>query len=157
MVVSAACAMYGCAAQPPGEAPFALAAGSYGEVDIPASARSPAKLARAFDGSVGSRWTTETAVAPGFFLEIAFPEPQKVAALTLDAGPWREDVLAAYTVETSLDGVNWEEVAAGKGTAGVTHVKFNKPRLARRVIIIAEEATSRWWSVAELKVVYADE
>jgi len=96
---------------------------------------------------------------PGFFLELEFDRPQKVAGLVLHTEPSPNDFPHKFVVEVSEDGTEWAEAAVGGAKAtknGVTTVTFDRPRKVRNVLITLSEAAPYWWSVYELEVTYAE-
>jgi hypothetical protein len=152
-------ALSSCGAPPAGEAEFALVAGSLGEVPMHPDALNSDNLAFARDGSMETRWTTAAHMEPGFFVELRFDRPRKVAGLVLNSKPSPEDFPRGFVVEVSRDGSNWEEAAAGGAEAtkkGLTTITFDHPREVRQVLVTLNKDAPYWWSIYEMKVEYAD-
>lgn len=148
-----------CGGQPGGDAEFTLVAESMGDVPMPEDALRIDNLAKAHDGSMATRWTTCTNMKPGFFVEIRFSRPRKVAGLLLNSEPSPFDFPRKFTVETSADGKNWEEVARGGPEAtkkGITTINFKEPREVESIIITVNKAVRFWWSIYELQIKYAE-
>jgi hypothetical protein len=148
-----------CGAPPTGGGEFALIADSLGEVPMHPDALKLDNLANAFDGSMETRWTTVANMEPGFFVELRFERPRKVAGLVLNSKPSPRDFPRSFAVEVSRDGQNWEEAAAGGPKAtkgGVTTINFDRPREVRNVLVTVNKAAPYWWSIYELEVKYAE-
>jgi hypothetical protein len=148
-----------CGKPPAGKGEFTLVADSLGEVPMHPDALKLDNLANAFDGSMETRWTTVANMEPGFFVELRFNRPRKVAGLVLDSRPSPKDFPRGFVVEVSRDGSNWEEAAAGGPEAtrdGVTTITFDKPHDVRNVLVTVNEGAPYWWSIYELEVKYAE-
>jgi endo-1,3(4)-beta-glucanase len=148
-----------CGGQPVGGGDFTLIAESMGEVPMHPDALKIDNLAKAYDGSMATRWTTGAYMEPGFFIEIRFSRPRKVAGLVLNSEPSPLDFPRRFTVEASGDGKNWEEVARGgpkKTKNGITTIDFKQAREVRSVIVTVNKAADFWWSIYELQIKYAD-
>ncbi|MGD8718501.1 MAG: discoidin domain-containing protein [Candidatus Zixiibacteriota bacterium] len=149
-----------CGGAPAPVGDFSLTADSLGEIPMPSDARRPENLAKAQDGSMATRWTTGANMEPGHFVELEFPEPRRVAGLTLDAGTAAEDFPARFVVEVSAGGTDWKEAFAGGPDAtkgGLTRVKFRRAEEVKYILITVSEAKDRWWSIYEIEVEYADD
>jgi|GEM_PF-1343722 len=148
-----------CAPPPAAEGEFTLVADSLGEVPLHPDAVASDALAKACDGSMATRWATVANMEPGFFVELKFPRPRKVAGLVLHAEPSPNDFPRGFVVEVSRDGSEWEEAAAGGAEAttnGVTTITFDKPRDVRHVLVTVNKAAPYWWSIYEMEVKYAE-
>ena len=148
-----------CGAPPAGGGEFTLVADSLGEVPMHPDALTLDNLANAFDGSMETRWTTVANMEPGFFVELRFDRPRKVAGLVLNSKPTPKDFPRGFVVEVSRDGKNWEEAAAGGPKAtkgGVTTINFDRPREVRNVLVTVNKAAPYWWSIYEVEVKYAE-
>jgi hypothetical protein len=148
-----------CGGPPAGEGEFNLMADSLGEVPMHPDALKLDALANAHDGSMATRWTTVANMEPGFFVELKFRRPRKVAGLVLNAEPSPNDFPRGFVVEVSRDGSEWEEaVAGGPGATkdGVTTITFDKPREVRNILVSVNKAAPYWWSIYELEVKYAE-
>ena len=155
----AAVAVLSCGGQPGGDAEFTLIAESMGDVPLPEDALKIDNLAKAHDGSMATRWTTVCSMEPGYFVELRFSRPRKVAGLVLNTEPSPQDFPRGFVAEVSQDGSNWEEAAAGGPEAtknGVTTVNFDKVREVSNVLVTVNEAAPYWWSIYELEVKYTE-
>lgn len=148
-----------CGGPPADESEFTLVADSLGEIPMHPDALKLDELARAYDHKMATRWTTVANMEPGFFVEVRFRRPRKVAGLVLNSKPSPRDFPRGFVVEVSRDGREWEEAAAGGPEAtkkGVTAITFDKPREVRNVLITLNEGAPYWWSIYELEVKYAE-
>jgi hypothetical protein len=151
--------LFSCGAPPAGEGEFTLIADSLGEVPMHPDALKLDNLAFASDGSMETRWTTVSHMEPGFFVELRFDRPRKVAGLVLNSKPSPEDFPRGFVAEVSRDGSSWEEAAAGGPDAtkgGVTTITFDHPREVRHVLVTLNKAAPYWWSIYELEIKYAE-
>jgi O-glycosyl hydrolase len=107
----------------------------------------------AWDGTVGSRWTTGAAQASGQWLRIDLGAPRTFTSVSLDAGAWSGDYPRGYTVHVSNDGTSWgSAVATGAGTSHVTQIATGT-RTARYIRVqLTAAAAGNWWSVGEVRV-----
>jgi hypothetical protein len=150
---------FSCGKPPAGEGEVTLIADSLGEVPMHPDALKLDNLAYAVDGSMETRWTSVTNMEPGFFVELRFKRPRKVAGLVLNSEPSPRDFPRGFVVEVSRDGKNWEEAAAGGPEAtkkGVTTINFDRPREVSNVLITLNKAAPYWWSIYELEIKYAE-
>jgi hypothetical protein len=155
-----AAALLSCSRHPGAGEEFSLTAESMGDVPMHGDALKIDNLAKAHDGSMATRWTTVANMAPGYYVQLEFPAPRRVAGLTLDAGTAAEDFPSRFVVEVSPGGTEWKEAFAGgpEATAdGVTRVKFRRAEEVKYIMITVSEAKDRWWSIYEIEVEYADE
>ena len=110
-------------------------------------------VASAWDGTVGSRWTTGSTQAAGQWLRVDLGASRTFTALELDSGQWSGDFPRGYTVHVSNDGITWgPAVATGSGSSHITRITTGT-RTARyiRVQLTAASSTN-WWSVADVRV-----
>lgn len=155
----AALASFSCGRPPAGDGEFTLIADSLGDVPMRPGALEIDNLKKAHDGSMATRWTSVANMEPGFFVELDFPRPRKVAGLVLNTRPSPRDFPRKFVVEFSRDGNDWEEAAAGGPGAtkeGVTTINFDRPREVQYVLITVSEAAPYWWSIYEVEVEYAE-
>jgi hypothetical protein len=158
-IILAGLASFSCGRPPAGDEEFNLVADSLGDIPMHPDALKIDNLKKAHDGSMATRWTSVANMEPGFFVELDFPRPRKVAGLVLNAKPSPRDFPRKFVVEVSRDGNDWEEAAAGSRGAtkkGITTINFDRPREVRYVLITVSEAAPYWWSIYELEVKYAE-
>ncbi|NIT37126.1 MAG: hypothetical protein GTN49_11625 [candidate division Zixibacteria bacterium] len=157
--VLAGLASLSCGGPPVGDEEFTLIADSLGDVPMHPDALKVDNLENAHDGSMATRWTSVANMEPGFFVELKFVRPRKVAGLVLNTKPSPRDFPRKFVVEVSRDGNDWEEAAAGGTGAtkkGITTINFDRPREVQYVLITVSEAAPYWWSIYELEVKYAE-
>jgi len=157
--VLAGLASVSCGRPRAGDEEFTLVAGSLADVPMHPDALKIDNLKSAHDGSMATRWTSVTNMEPGFFVELKFVRPRKVAGLVLNAKPSPRDFPRKFVVEVSRDGNDWEEAAAGGRGAtkkGITEINFDRPREVQYVLITVSEAAPYWWSIYEIEVKYAE-
>jgi len=139
---------------------FTLEAGTSGEDELPVEALRVDELAKAYDGDPATRWSTNCPQRPWFYLSIELPQPRKVSGIILDARPTIYDFPHNFVVEVSRKGGPLTEVLRGDKRLtrkGVTTITFNPPVDADRILITLTQGQPRfYWSIYEMKVVYAD-
>jgi hypothetical protein len=116
-----------------------------GDADLPPNA---------FDGHLGTRWTTghNQMGAETFMVDLRKAEP--VSRVILDDTTFPTDFPAAYTLEVSTDGHSFTTVEKGHG-ATVTDIQF--ATTTARYVRIRQTGTTpaplgAWWSIDEMKV-----
>lgn len=111
-----------------------------------------ASLVKAFDDDLTSRYTTNASMAPGMWVQIEFPGPTKLNAITLDAGGSDGDYPRAYKVEVSEDGKTWSKpVAQGKGKNSLTEIKF--PAVEAKFLRVTQTGSHQlYWSIHEMTI-----
>ena len=106
----------------------------------------------AIDGDLSTRWTTRTPQRPDQAFVLDLGEITSVSSVTLNSQNSDNDDPQSYSLSLSIDGENYEEVAAGSGTGGITTIDFDSQR-ARFIGIIQTGSKSRnWWSIHELEI-----
>ena len=111
--------------------------------------------ANMLDGSLSTRWTTGTAMAPGQYVVVDMQAAKTFRRIVMDSTGSNNDYARGYEVYVSNDGVNWgSAIASGTGTGPVITVDF-AVQTARYIKIVQTGSASYWWSIHELNV-YAD-
>jgi len=111
--------------------------------------------ANMLDGSLSTRWTTGTAMAPGQYVIVDMQAAKTFRRIVMDSTGSSNDYARGYEVYVSNDGVNWgSAIASGTGTGPVITVDF-ATQTARYIKIVQTGSASYWWSIHELNV-YAD-
>jgi len=104
----------------------------------------------AIDGSLATRFSTDTPMTEGMYYEVNFGSAQTFSEITLDTNGAAGDSPAGYSVTLSADGVNWgAPVATGAGTTALVTISVS-PQTTQYVRITQTGASSHWWSIAEL-------
>jgi hypothetical protein len=121
-------------------------------------------LPRMTDGDLVSRWDGRRGQQPGDSLTLDLGSARQVRGVELDIGGYVADFPRTLQIETSVDGVTWEERWAGSGgvaalagallDARVMPLVFElEPRPARyiRMTQLGSDPVF-YWTIAELKV-----
>jgi len=105
-------------------------------------------LQGAIDGSIATRWSTGTAQIGGEWFQVELGAVGCISSVYLVSGGG--DAAIGFTIEVSLDGVTYEQVAKGAGNA-VDHIQF-KPHSARYIRVSQRGAGgAHWWSIQEIE------
>jgi hypothetical protein len=103
----------------------------------------------AFDGFIDTRWSSGLGQVGGEWFQLDLGAVGCISSVFIVSGGG--DAAIGYTIEVSVDGVTYEQVAKGAGNP-VDHIQF-KPRSARYVRITQRGAGgANWWSIQELQV-----
>jgi hypothetical protein len=115
-----------------------------------ASSTNPGDTAQgAIDGSVSTRWSSGVGQIGGEWFQVDLGGVACIGSVFLVSGGG--DAAIGYTIEVSVDGVSYEQVAKGAGNP-VDHIQF-KPHSARYVRVNQRGAGgANWWSIQELEV-----
>jgi hypothetical protein len=103
----------------------------------------------AFDGSIATRWSSGRGQVGGEWFQVDFGAVGCISSVFLVSGGG--DAAIGFTLEVSVDGVTYQQVAKGAGNP-VDHIQF-KPHQAR-YLRINQRGTggANWWSIQELEV-----
>jgi lysophospholipase L1-like esterase len=105
--------------------------------------------ANMLDGSLSTRWSTGTAMAPGQYVTIDTGRQQNLGRITMDSGPSTGDYARGYQVYLSSDGTSWNDaVATGSGAGQLVDVTFT-PQNTRYIKVVQTGSAGNWWSIAE--------
>ncbi|MUG68452.1 coagulation factor 5/8 type domain protein [Paenibacillus campinasensis] len=106
------------------------------------------------DGDIHTRWTSGQPQAGGEWLEIDLGTAHTFDTVILDPGGSTDDYPRSYKVYVSEDSQSWgDAVASGAGEPGMLEMTL-PPQTARYIRIVQTGESDKWWSVAELSVVY---
>ncbi|WNG49230.1 fibronectin type III domain-containing protein [Archangium minus] len=137
--------------QPGGGTGAALVRTGWTAASTPSSSEPAANL---LDGSMSTRWTTGTPMAPGQSLIVDMKEVKSFNKLVMDSTGSNNDYARGYEVYVSNDGTSWgTAVATGTGTGPVVTVTFTT-RSARYIRVVQTGSASSWWSMREFNVYY---
>ncbi|WP_244208909.1 discoidin domain-containing protein [Paenibacillus ferrarius] len=115
----------------------------------PTSGDVPANL---LDGSMSTRWSTGTAMAPGQYFIVDMKSTKNFNQIVMDSTGSNNDYARGYEVYVSNDGTNWgSAVASGTGSTAKITVTF-AAQSARYLKVVQTGTVSNWWSVRELNV-----
>jgi len=108
--------------------------------------------ANLLDGSMATRWSAGTAMAPGQSLTIDMKAAKSFNKIVMDSTGSNDDYARGFEVYVSSDGVNYgSAVASGTGSGLVVEAVF-PAQSARYIKIVQTGTASNWWSIRELNV-----
>jgi beta-glucosidase len=108
--------------------------------------------ASAIDGSLATRFSTDTPMQPGFYYQLGFGSAQTFSQITLDLNGQTNDSAVSYSVTVSNDGTNWgNPIAMGTGGSAFQTIMF--PQQTAQYVRVTQTGTSAsWWSIDEINV-----
>jgi glucosylceramidase len=105
----------------------------------------------AVDDDASTRYSTGTAQQPGQYLQIDLGSARRVRRIVYDTAPSVGDYPRGYAVTVSSDGATWSgPVARGSGSGQLTAVTLSGAPI-RFVRLTLTQASSSWWSVADVR------
>ena len=116
----------------------------------------PASLA--IDGSMSTRWSTDTSLASGQWFQVDMGGCKVVNRIVMDNTGSPDDYVRSFTVYGSMDGTHWNPIGVGTGSSDVVTSTFGGFSLRldltmRYFKVVANSAGSgSWWSIHELSV-----
>ena len=114
-------------------------------------------LANAIDGSLQTRWTTNTTQLNGQWLSIDLGAQQTFNSIDLNTDASSDNYPRGYLVFVSNDGNDWgSPVALAEGESGESSIQFDE--VTARFVKVVQTGLSddEWWSVYELNVSLED-
>ncbi|HYQ69221.1 discoidin domain-containing protein [Actinophytocola sp.] len=107
--------------------------------------------ALAVDDDASTRWSSETAQAPGQYLQLELGARQHFRRVAVDSGGNLGDYARGWRLAASDDGTTWRTLAAGTGAGQLTNIDV-RPTSARFLRLTATTAANNWWSVADVRL-----
>ncbi|WP_240644525.1 discoidin domain-containing protein [Paenibacillus paeoniae] len=108
--------------------------------------------ANLLDGSMATRWSAGTAMAPGQSLTIDMKAAKSFNKVVMNSTGSNDDYARGYDIYVSSDGVNYgSAVASGTGSGPIVDAAF-PVQSARYIKIVQTGTASNWWSIRELNV-----
>jgi mono/diheme cytochrome c family protein/glucose/arabinose dehydrogenase len=109
-------------------------------------------LKAAFDGDMGTRYSTGKSMAPGMWVQVGFPVKKRLSGVILDASGSNGDYPRGYSVQVSDDGNTWgKPVAEGKGRKALLEISF--PPIEAKFLRITQTGNDRlYWSIHEIRL-----
>ena len=106
----------------------------------------------AFDGSSGSRWTTEETQRDNQWIQLDLGDEESFSRIVLDTEGSSNDFPREYTVSVSDNGRNFETIASGNGNDPTTSINFDE--VSGQFIRIEQSGSHDrwWWSIHEMSV-----
>jgi len=109
--------------------------------------------ANAIDGTLGTRWSSGVAQAPGQTFTMNLGSTRSIDGLDMSVGASSGDYPRGYSIATSTDGTTWSSpVASGGGSSPDTVVAFPATTAHYLRITQTGTASANYWSIAELKI-----
>ena len=105
----------------------------------------------AVDEDASTRWSTDTAQAPGQQLQVDLGGRQTFRRVVLDTGASTGDYARSWTLQVSDDASRWRTLASGTGTGQLTTVDVPRTH-ARYLRVVSTGSADNWWSVADLRL-----
>jgi hypothetical protein len=113
------------------------------------SAGAPAK---ALDGDLATRFSTNEHQAAGLYFEVDLGSAQTFDALEMSVPNSPTDYARGYDVQVFAGGASWTTVATCTGTATPEIVGFSVQTARYVKVVLNAETTSDWWSIDELNL-----
>ena len=98
------------------------------------------------DGDGSTRWATGQGQTPGQYVLLDFGHKRSMHRLDIDSGDNLGDYARSYSVEESLNGLDWTTVAEDTNTAQLITVRAHM--VARYLRITNTGSAGNWWSIA---------
>jgi len=108
-------------------------------------------LANAIDGNTGTVWSPGTSQSNGQWFKVDMGATMTFNQIQLDSGSYSNDYPRGYTVDVSMDGTNWTQVASGSSYHRALPINFPATR-GRYIKITQTGSADNWWSIAEINV-----
>ena len=106
----------------------------------------------ALDGNLQTRFSSDTAQAPGMDLRIDLASPHSFDEIEMQVPGSPDDYARGYDVYVSADGTRWLLVAGCQGRSTPEVVSF-KGQTARYIeIVLTASWSANWWSIDEFYV-----
>lgn len=103
------------------------------------------------DDDASTRWSSETAQAPGQYLRVDLGSREHFRRVAVDSGGNLGDYARGWQLSVSDDGTAWRTVATGTGVGQLTTIDVRRTG-ARFLRITSTSAAGNWWSVADLRL-----
>ena len=113
------------------------------------SADAPAK---ALDGDLATRFSTNENQAPGLYFEVDLGSARTFDALQMSVPGSPTDYARGYDVQVSVTGTSWTTVATCTGTATPETVGFSVQTVRYVKVVLDVGTSSDWWSIDELNL-----
>jgi hypothetical protein len=108
--------------------------------------------AKALDGDLATRFSTNEDQAPGLYFEIDLGSAQTFDALEMSVPSAPTDYARGYDVQVSVAGTSWTTVATCTGTATPEIVGFSVQTARYVKVVLTAGNTIDWWSIDELNL-----
>jgi glucosylceramidase len=105
----------------------------------------------AADDDASTRWSSETAQAPGQYLQLDLGAREHFRRVAIDSGGNLGDYARAWRLSASDDGSTWRTVATGTGAGQLTTVDVRRTS-ARYLRVTSTGSADNWWSIADVRL-----
>ncbi len=110
-------------------------------------------LAKAIDGDIDTRWTTQQFQQPGQKFSIDFGQRSLFQRIVLETPNDPNDYPRSYVVRASDNGTNFVVIASGAGNNATTDIFLPAPVTYRYLEIEQTgSSASNWWSIHEINI-----
>jgi hypothetical protein len=106
----------------------------------------------ALDGSLASRFSTDTLQASGLYFQVDLGSAQAFDELEMDVPNSATDYARGYTVNVSNDGLAWTTVATCTGSGSPQVVSFPTQNAKYVKIVLTASNPTYWWSIDEFNL-----
>ncbi|MGB0991107.1 MAG: DUF7133 domain-containing protein [Akkermansiaceae bacterium] len=103
----------------------------------------------AIDRNPNTRYTSNTSMRPGMWIQIQLPKTTTISGIKLDTRGSNGDYPRGYKVEFSTDGKTWKTTSTGKGKGPITSISV-KPTQIKFIRITQTGKHRLYWSIHEL-------
>jgi glucosylceramidase len=107
--------------------------------------------ALAVDDDASTRWSSETAQAPGQYLQLDLGARKHFRRVVVDSGGNLGDYARGWQLSVSDNGTAWRTLATGTGVGQLTTIDVRHTG-ARFLRITSTTAAGNWWSVADIRL-----
>ncbi len=105
----------------------------------------------AFDGNLGTRFSTGALQSPGLYLRIDLGSAQTFNEMSMVVPGSPTDYARAFVIEVSDNATSWTTIANCSGSGAHETVSFPE-RTARYVQVVLTSGVDYWWSIDELNL-----
>ena len=119
------------------------------------SSHKPNDLKNAFDGNMGSRWSSGESRAPGMWIQFTLPKPRFIQAIVLDLHTSKGDGIVSPIVYAGFGMEDFDEVKIthSKNDNGADVLTFATPKKVDMIRIENGGTQGGWWSIHEISLV----
>lgn len=107
--------------------------------------------ALAVDDDASTRWSSETAQAPGHYLQVDLAGRKHFRRVAVDSGGNLGDYARGWRLSASDNGTTWRTLATGTSAGQLTTIDVRRTS-ARFLRVTATGAVSNWWSIADIRL-----
>jgi glucosylceramidase len=105
--------------------------------------------AKALDGNLKSRFSSDEDQIPGLYFEVDLGAPASFDELLMDVPNSAHDYARGYEIEVSNNAASWTTVATCSGTGTTEIVSLPSQKAQYVKVVLNTSNTSWWWSIDE--------